>query len=418
MRKFLLLVLAMLFVQVQVQTATAQSKRDYTEKKYVLYFKLNNTVIERNFMGNGATINQMKREISRILLQQENRMENIHLIATSSPEGTDKINKRLALQRALQTRTLIQEIFPELPAQNIILAHSVNSWQRVIFALENDPTIKHRNELLAILKDPNIKNKDAAIRKNRAAFEEIRHTILAQDRAVVISITLLTPQEKAELISQITATPELDTRAFVQDLTAPGVPKVPTQFSDPITDPFYMSVKTNLLYDAALIPNIGAEFYLGKHLSLSGNYAHTWYRNSSNEMWYRVYGGELALRRWFGKKAMLKPLTGHHAGIYVQGYSFDFKSPNSTYGYLGEDGFFGGGAEYGYAMPIGKRLNLDFTIGIGYLGGQIKEYIPIDGHRVWQKTKNTQWFGPTKAEISLVWLLGRGNENKYKGGKR
>ncbi|MCD8273384.1 MAG: DUF3575 domain-containing protein, partial [Alistipes sp.] len=28
------------------------------------------------------------------------------------------------------------------------------------------------------------------------------------------------------------------------------------------------------------------------------------------------------------------------------------------------------------------------------------------------------WFGPTKAEISLVWLLGRGNYNEKKGGAR
>ena len=35
-------------------------------------------------------------------------------------------------------------------------------------------------------------------------------------------------------------------------------------------------------------------------------------------------------------------------------------------------------------------------------------YIPLDGHYVWQTTKNRRWFGPTKAGISLVWLIGRG----------
>ena len=29
-----------------------------------------------------------------------------------------------------------------------------------------------------------------------------------------------------------------------------------------------------------------------------------------------------------------------------------------------------------------------------------------------------QYFGPTKLEISLVWLIGCGNYNKDKGGKR
>ena len=72
------------------------------------------------------------------------------------------------------------------------------------------------------------------------------------------------------------------------------------------------------------------------------------------------------------------------------------------------------GVEYGYALPIGKRLNLDFVIGAGYMWGLYHEYIPMDDCYVWQATKNRRWFGPTKAEISLVWLIGYGNVNEIK----
>ncbi len=51
-------------------------------------------------------------------------------------------------------------------------------------------------------------------------------------------------------------------------------------------------------------------------------------------------------------------------------------------------------------------------------GGKFYEYDPLDGHDVWQSTKQRHWFGPTKAEISLVWLLGRGNSNNRKGGMK
>uniref|UniRef100_UPI00402A35A9 DUF3575 domain-containing protein n=6 Tax=Bacteroidaceae TaxID=815 RepID=UPI00402A35A9 len=50
--------------------------------------------------------------------------------------------------------------------------------------------------------------------------------------------------------------------------------------------------------------------------------------------------------------------------------------------------------------------------------GSYKEYIPLDGHYVWQTTKNRRWFGPTKAGISLVWLIGRGNYSRKKGGRQ
>ena len=73
------------------------------------------------------------------------------------------------------------------------------------------------------------------------------------------------------------------------------------------------------------------------------------------------------------------------------------------------------GVEYGYSLPISRRLNLDFTLGVGYWGGEYHEYIPSDGHYVWQSTKQRHWFGPTKAEVSLIWLIGRGNYNEKKG---
>lgn len=53
------------------------------------------------------------------------------------------------------------------------------------------------------------------------------------------------------------------------------------------------------------------------------------------------------------------------------------------------------------------------------MGGRYYEYEPLDGHYVWKATKNRHWIGPTKAEVSLVWLLGHGNyNNKKKGGDK
>ena len=76
-------------------------------------------------------------------------------------------------------------------------------------------------------------------------------------------------------------------------------------------------------------------------------------------------------------------------------------------GYLGEKWSYAAGIAVGYSKNIAKNLNLDFTLGVGYLTGEYKEYEPIDNCYVWQATKNRHWVGPTKAEVSLVWLLGR-----------
>ena len=68
--------------------------------------------------------------------------------------------------------------------------------------------------------------------------------------------------------------------------------------------------------------------------------------------------------------------------------------------------------------PERPRLNIDFAVAAGYNWGTFDEYLPVDEHYVWQATKRRRYIGPTKLEISLVWLIGCGNYNKDKGGKR
>lgn len=181
--------------------------------------------------------------------------------------------------------------------------------------------------------------------------------------------------------------------------------KTEAQHSSP-----YITIKNNLLYDILLIPNLGADIYVGRNWSVSANWMYAWWHNDNRHRYWRVYGGDAGIRYWFGTKAHSKPLTGHHVGLYGQMLTYDFEWGKR--GYLGDKWSYGIGLEYGYSMPLSERFNLDFSIGAGYLGGQYKEYLPMDGHYVWQSTKNRRWFGPTKAEVSIVWLLGKENKNK------
>ena len=194
--------------------------------------------------------------------------------------------------------------------------------------------------------------------------------------------------------------------------------------AEALCSPFYMGIKTNMLYDLAGLPNLGAEFYLGKNFSIAANYAHGWWSNDAKAFYWRYYGADASIRWWFGKASRVKPLQGHHIGVNYTILTYDFQ--------LGKTGIMAGmpagnladranhivALEYGYSLPIAKRLNLDFTIAGGYHWGLFEEYKKIDGHNVWQATKRRQYFGPTKLEIALVWLIGCDNYNKDKGGKR
>lgn len=189
--------------------------------------------------------------------------------------------------------------------------------------------------------------------------------------------------------------------------------------------PFHMSLKTNMLYDALAVPNVSAEVYLGRGWSASAGWMYGWWSSDSRHRYWRVYGGDVAIRKWLGARAAAKPLTGHHIGVYAQMFTYDFE--------WGGKGYMGGkpgaalwdrmnyavGLEYGYSVPVARRLNIDFGLGLGYWGGTYYEYQPLDGHYVWQRTRRRNWIGPTKAEMTLVWLIGHGNCNhKTKGGAK
>ena len=170
------------------------------------------------------------------------------------------------------------------------------------------------------------------------------------------------------------------------------------------------ALKTNALYDLALIPNIGAEVTLGKQWTVSADWMYTWFSSNNRHRYWQGYGGYLTFRRYFGSQTSdLRPLTsafsGHHLGAYVLGLTYDVEWGGR--GYQADHFGFGGGIEYGYALPVSSRLLLDFSVGIGFQDGEYKEYTPQDNHYVWQSTHKRHWFGPTKAEVTLKWVLGK-----------
>lgn len=168
--------------------------------------------------------------------------------------------------------------------------------------------------------------------------------------------------------------------------------------------------KTNLLYDACLVPNIGFEIAYTDSWSVSANCMYAGWQNASRHRYWKVCGGELEVRRWF-TPAKKQEKKGIHAGIYLQGVSYDIE--RGKRGYQTEDAHWGVGVSYGYSLAIARRLNLDFNIGVGYLGGTYKEYLPQDGCYVWQADKHMRYFGPTKLEVSLSWLIYRNKKGGW-----
>jgi len=182
--------------------------------------------------------------------------------------------------------------------------------------------------------------------------------------------------------------------------------------------PLHIALKTNLLYDVALLPNLTAEWYIGRQWSLAveGNWSWWTFGSLVQNRWYhRIQVAGIELRRWFRSPY---PLHGHALGIYSMAGNYDVRLfPKDEYstGYLSYQSW-SAGLSYAYSFPIARRFNMEFGLAAGYVGGKHYKYnySMVDAHWERQAVYNKNYIGPTRANVSLVWLLGTGNYTNLK----
>lgn len=85
-------------------------------------------------------------------------------------------------------------------------------------------------------------------------------------------------------------------------------------------------------------------------------------------------------------------------------------------GFLSDKYNYSAGISYTFSYPLSRHFDLAFSIGLGYMWGKYMRHRPIDDHDVWISTHRQSWIGPTRAGVSLVWVLGNGSNGAKKGG--
>lgn len=378
-----------------------------------IHFRQGDAQLDLSFGDNRAALEGI---VQRLWEKRGNpalRLERLVYVGGASPEGSVAINRRLSEKRA---RALFGYLarYVSLPDSMTASEFVGRDWEGLLRLAEQDEGVPFRAEALALLQEICREKGDDSLdplgRLQRLRGGEPYRYMYRE---------LFPALRRSQVEFRYRAVEPLvvhDTLWLRDTVWLHDTVYVEVKTEVPVRKPFYMSLHTNMLYDLALVPNGGVEFYLGRGWSVAGNWMYAWWKSDRKHNYWRIYGGDLAVRKYFGRLAKEKPLTGHHAGVYGGIVTYDFELGGR--GYLGDRWSWHAGVEYGYALPIARRLNLDFSLGLGYLGGEYKEYLPIDDCYVWQATKRRRWFGPTKAGIALVWLIGHGNENQGKGGRR
>ena len=406
-----------------------------------IYFRPGYSLLELSYRDNAANMKALTQGIQTIKGNPCVQLQHIRILSAASPEGNSALNKRVAKRRGERLRDYLKETLV-LPDSIFTVSSAGEDWQGLASLIAREKT-PWRNKALQIIRHtPEWVTRNGKVVDGRKrqlqnlnggkAWKYMldNHFYTLRTGAVVVcEVKTLaaesTPSAAEARLEQ--ARPGAHAEARSEQArpesaslspSSPPFPAIPSQVNPAQESPpvaSYLALKSNLLYDALLVPNLSLEASIGSGWTLGAGGMLAWWSKDAKHRYWRIYGGDLEIRKYFGTLAKSKPLQGHHLGIYGDFLTYDFEF--GAKGYQSK-ATYAAGIKYGYSHPIANRLNLDFALGIGYLHSNYKTYVPRDGCYVYQETKKRKWLGPTQAEISLVWLLGKGNTNKKKGGKK
>ena len=95
----------------------------------------------------------------------------------------------------------------------------------------------------------------------------------------------------------------------------------------------------------------------------------------------------------------------HHFGIYGMLSTYDFLYKGKGYQAKPWTDTWGVGLSYGWRWNLNKWWSLDFTVGAGYTSTRHTLYERYRDWYVRTGYDKRDWFGLSKAEVSLVWNL-------------
>ena len=200
---------------------------------------------------------------------------------------------------------------------------------------------------------------------------------------------------EAEPLAEVAPEQKADPIILPQPMPEEPEPVPAPEVKETETQPLW-GVKTNLLYAALLSPSIEVEHRFNPRWSGHFEFAIAWWKNKDKHKYYQLTQFSPEIRYWLNDKKFWK---GHYIGAFLGAGHYDVE--NGARGDKGEYAM--AGLSYGYMFPIGKHFSLETGIGVGYLITEYEEYLPIEGHYVYQQTSRTNYVGPVKAKLSLVW---------------
>ena len=405
-------VLILLLFALATPSLLAQDKepKDFTKQ---IFYKSQYTFVDSSYRDNASSINFILNEIGKIVSAEDMGVSKITIVSGASPDGYYNLNLKFASERAKNIKNAIVTKYPQ--TESIIDAKSLGiDWEGTIEAVEKSD-VQYKEEILKILREAPVLGK-ANGKTTYPRHYQLRHLKggvpyrwLVQNLFPDIRKTVVTVYYWKQLPPPPAPEPEPEPEPAPEPAPEPEPQPEPVQpvfAPEPLPQPCF-AVKTNYLYDFAATPNIAIEIPIKKKWSIGAEYTFPWWVWSHNARAYQVLYWDVTLRRWLGNRDKKDVLSGWFVGLIGGGGYYDIE-PHRSLPHRGYQGWgLTASVEAGYAFYLSDRWSMEFSVAGGYAHTDYAKYKGVldDEHLVWQHDDHREWWGPTKVNASIVYLI-------------
>lgn len=403
--------------------ASAQSDNTITTADTVgvkVYFRQGYSRLQPAFRGNGIRLDEFMRRVSEMHADSTARLNSIDIVAYASPEGPYTLNRKLARKRAENISAYLRGNMPFLSGSLFNVQPKGIDWNGLAAMVEASD-MRYRSEVLNILRNV----PETTYRNGRLVDSRLKRLMdLRGGRPYNYMLTHFFPELRSAGAYVICDFVRIAQPAI--PINKPNEPNesngangangvdaaIPVANELPERDYDRWAIKSNALYLAAGVTNIGGEYAFHPHWSVDLPLVYSPYTIARRYRMRFLYIQPEA-RYWLDR-----PMKGHFFGVHLHAGVFNVSLDDKNR-YQSEKGFHGAGISYGYAMPLSRRWSMEFTVGVGYAFTKYCTYYNVPNGIRYEKDIPYHYWGLTKLGINFVYRFGDkcGKPKKIKDGK-
>lgn len=424
-RRVILLLTALPFLGILKGNAASIPTDTVGMERMTFHFQAGRSMLLKDYRNNAASLEKMRQLFSAL---RPESYDSIFIVGCASPDGNKTFNDSLAIARAREVRMIVHWKHPEVIRERISIDYKTFRWEELGRMIAVDHHIANKEVMLPLLTGTHPDwEVQAKLRKlsGGSTWQYLSKNYLRDMRSGAVEVMIKRPEtpqpvaEKSTLpIAVVSDTASSDTifRQPTDLLKETLLPTVPLEkpARDYVLRPL-LALKTNLLFDLGSMLNVELEVSLGKRYSIAAEWIFPWWLWEDKQHCLQLLSGTAEGRYWFGNRQQHDLLTGWFAGVYAGGGYYDLEWDHE--GYQGEF-FIALGLSGGFSHRIARNLRMEYSLGIGYMQTDYRRYEALlESDQKWhlyrRENGRYSWIGPTRAKISLVWML---NYKQPKGG--